>query len=66
VFLCSNPNEFDFHGVPEIIGKQSLKVPVVEHDEMIENISMATSNKALGNTVLPQALEGCPCGLYSH
>jgi hypothetical protein len=44
--------------VVEIFREKSFEVPLIQGKDVIEQVTPATPDPALGNTVLPRALEG--------
>src|ERR1035437_1837621 len=49
--------------VADVLVHQTLQMPLVQDDHMIEQITATVTNPALGNTVLPRASETGPPGL---
>jgi hypothetical protein len=43
--------------IAHILGKKSLQVPLIERDDVIEEIASAASYPTFGNAVLPWAPE---------
>ena len=48
--------------VADVFGHETLKMPLVEHNHVIEQIPAAVADKALGDTVLPRIAEARPLG----
>ena len=44
--------------IAKVVSKKSLQMAFVESDDVIEQIAAAASHPALGNPVLPGALDG--------
>lgn len=49
--------------VADVFSHEPLEVPLVEHNDMIDQVSAAVAYKALGDAVLPGTTEGGPLGL---
>ena len=49
--------------IADVIIHQSLQVPFIENDHMVEQIAAAITDPALGNAVLPRTSEAGPIGL---
>ena len=48
--------------VADVFGHETLEMPLVEHNHVIEQIPAAVADKALGDTVLPRIAEARPLG----
>jgi len=44
--------------IANVIAQESLQRPLVHSDDMVEHIAAAASDSALGNPVLPRAVDG--------
>jgi hypothetical protein len=55
-----------FMVIAHILGQQPLEVLLVQDDHVIQQVSTATSDPALGDTVLPWAAKGSAGGLASQ
>ena len=44
--------------IADVLGKKSLRMVLVQSDNVVEHIAAAASDPALGNAVLPRALGG--------
>src|SRR5882672_7764087 len=51
--------------VAHVFCHESLQMPFVQDDYVVKQVSSATSNPALGNTVLPRTAKGSADGLAS-
>jgi len=40
--------------IADVVGHESLQMPFVEHDHMVEQIATAIPNPAFGNAILPR------------
>ena len=48
--------------IANVIAQKSLQMGFIESDDMVEHIAAAASDPALGNAVLPRAVDrGTPC-----
>src|SRR5215472_17759771 len=45
--------------IADILSHEPLQMPFIEDNHVIQQVSAATSNPALGDAVLPRAAEGC-------
>lgn len=45
------------------IGHEALQMPLVEHDDMVEQIASAASHEPFGHAILPRTSERSPNGL---
>ena len=52
--------------VGQVLAEQAPKMPVVEHDGVVEQFAPYRSHESLGHSVLPWALVACPRGLERH
>jgi len=52
--------------IADVLGKKSLQMVLVQSDNMVEHIAAAASDPALGNAVLPRALEGSSHARHVH
>ena len=52
--------------VAHVFCHESLQMPFVEDDHVFEQISSATPNPTLGDTVLPRTAKGSACWVASH
>ena len=43
--------------ITDVFGHQALEVPLIEHDDVIEQVSTATSDESLRDAILPRAAE---------
>jgi len=43
--------------VADVLGHEALEMPLIEHDDMIEQVSAAVADEALGDAVLPGTAE---------
>jgi len=43
----------------DIFGEETLRVVLVDRDDVIEQIAPTTLNPTLGNSILPGTFEGC-------
>ena len=50
--------------VGDVLGKQPLQVPLVESNPMVEQLTSAAPDPALGNAILPGTFESGPHGVY--
>ena len=52
-----------FMVVPDVFVHQPFQMPLIHHDHMVDQITAAVANPALGNAVLPRTSEADPFGL---
>ena len=50
--------------VGDVLGKETLQMPLVESNHVVEQLAAAAPHPTLGNTILPGTLEGGPHGVY--
>jgi len=55
-----------FMVVANILGHQPFEVPLVQDDHVVQQVSSATPDPALRDTVLPRTAKGSPGGLTSQ
>src|SRR5713226_883157 len=51
--------------VEHVLRHQPFEMPLIQDDHVVKQVSSATSNPALGNTVLPRTAKGSADGLAS-
>ena len=49
--------------VGDVFGKEPLQVPLIESNDMVEQLTTTAPHPALGNTILPGTFEGGPHGV---
>ena len=49
--------------VPDVFVHQPSEMPLIHHDHVVDQITAAVANPALGNAVLPRTSEAGPFGL---
>ena len=52
--------------VTDVLVHQTRQVPLIEHDDMIQEVSSTIPAPALGNAVLPRTSEAGPFGLNTE
>jgi hypothetical protein len=52
--------------VADVFGHEPFEMPLVEDDDVIEQVPAAVADKALGDAVLPRASEAGPLGLNAE
>ena len=52
--------------IANIIAQKSLQMGFIQSDDMVEHIAAAASDPALGNAVLPRAVDRSLHGLHVH
>src|SRR5437868_2121350 len=52
--------------VEHILGHQTLQMPLIQDDDVIQQVPSATADPALSNAVLPWTTKRCSHGRASH
>ena len=50
--------------VGDVFGKQPLQVPLIESNDMVEQLAAAAPHPTLGDSILTGTFEGGPHGVY--
>jgi hypothetical protein len=66
VFVCPARDGFGRHDSTRRLGQKPPEMALVQGDDVVQQLTSATANPALRNTVLPGALDGGLEASYTH